>query len=146
MTAALSQLTPEAKRKLCAEALGWTRVDTRPEFICGRSFFSSPRDSGGTPPNSKPADDGEPEYDRLPDFTDPTAAILLIDHLAGFGWRCNLANGLDKTWECEFTRAPTVETDDDDIGSRQGERLEIQYAAADTLAEAIVDAFLLCLP
>ncbi len=73
---------------------------------------------------------------------DLDAALTLVDFLAAQGWRCNLANGLDKTWECEFMRPPTAATPKDRIGIHCGETLEIHYAPADTLARAICEAFL----
>jgi hypothetical protein len=80
---------------------------------------------------------------NLPDYLgDLNAAIELPAHLATQGWWCELANGLDGTWECEFMRAPTPNTDSDHIGERRNERLEIHYAGADILPLAIGEAFL----
>lgn len=83
-------------------------------------------------------------YYESPDYpSDLNAAIELIDFLADRGWHCRLGNGLDKTWECEFYRDATENTNEDDIGTILGCDLpqEIHYQSADTLAEAIARAF-----
>lgn len=82
---------------------------------------------------------------RFPEwFEDANAAETLCDALSKEGWHCDLNNGLDRTWECEFSRPPTVETNPDDIGTRGDERLEIHYGAATTLAAAIAEAYGKC--
>lgn len=69
----------------------------------------------------------------LPDWMgDLNAAIQLCDKLAEEGWRCEINNGLDKTWECIFSKTPT----------RRPDRTIEHYHPAGTLAEAICGAFL----
>lgn len=70
------------------------------------------------------------------------ACVDIANVMAEKGWWIDMRNGLDKTWECEFSRPPTPETDPDDIGELRGERLEIIYAAADTLPMAVCEACL----
>lgn len=85
------------------------------------------------------------EYARsgLPQWLDSLdAAITLCDALAKDGWFCQLSNGLDTTWECEFYRKPTDETHPDNIGFFQGANWELHYAASNTAAEAICQCFL----
>lgn len=134
MTEQIQKLTPEEKRIRIAEACGWVKLAPFLNACGGLTQEWRHPD----PVGHRNCTAGEFDY-----LDDLNAALTLIDFLAERGWRCNLANGLDKTWECEFMRPPTDATDDDDIGSRQGERLEIRYAPAATLAEAICDGFLL---
>lgn len=138
-----SKLTPEEVRVKIAEACGWKHIDKRHDFIVGRSFFSSPRDIGGTPPNDPAEIEEDEAYERLPDyFHDLNACAGMIDLLAECGWRCNLANGLDKTWECELMRPPTTTTDPDCVTEIRGETFEVIYSPADKLTHAIYLAFL----
>lgn len=133
-TSQLQKLTPEEKRVKIAEHLGWKLVDL-PAHPNGPKLL-------WMTPEGRQLNMGTP--DTVPDYRgDSNAALTLVDHLAKQGWRCNLGNGLDKTWECEFMRSPTAATHPDFIGIHQGETLEIRYVPADTLAEAICDGFLL---
>lgn len=80
--------------------------------------------------------------DTLPDYlNDLNAALTLCDNRADAGWRCELDNGLDKTWECTFTRPANADTLPDNLTFGQ----EQHYAPGATLARAICDAFLLTL-
>ena len=52
----------------------------------------------------------------------------LCNALAKEGWNCELNNGLDTTWECEFKKRDVHEN--------------LHYGAANTMAGAICEAFL----
>lgn len=68
----------------------------------------------------------------LPDYlNDLNAAITLCDFLAERGWNCHLDNGLDKTWECIFTRGRTGNENSDE-----------HYGPGNTMTAAICQAFL----
>ena len=82
------------------------------------------------------------EICHIPNYPkDPSAAATLCDHLAELGWRCEMNQGLDKTWECIFKR-PTQERSDTTREDSNGTLWEEHYHPADTLAEAICGAFL----
>lgn len=137
MTPTLTNLTDDQKLSRLAQASDWI-------------FHSSVDNAlGQALPEWWESPDGETTAwitSELPPFlTDLNAAITLCDMLAEKGWHCNLANGLDKTWECEFMRPPTESTHPDDIGSRRGETLEIIYGCGDTVCLAIVEAALIAI-
>lgn len=64
---------------------------------------------------------------------DLNVAIGLTGQLTSDGWTCHAANGLDKTWECIFTKR---------YNSDGYPRLGDHYGAAESLALAICEAFL----
>lgn len=143
MSTKTTSLTVEQKRALIAEEYGWTRMviglnsgaSGKTLFFCGSSLQ-------GTPPRDREKEEDDQAFEPVPDyFFDANAALALCDAMAKEGWNCHLGNGLDKTWECEFQRPPTAETQPDDIGSRADERLEIIYGSGDTLPIAICEAF-----
>lgn len=133
-TEEIQKLSPEEKQIAIAEAIGWRRIS----LVKSRSFWSM----GGRLDTDRIY---EPhEFEAYLD--DLNAALTLINFLAERGCRCRLGNGLDKTWECEFMRKPTPTTRPEFIGEYDREMMEIIYAPADTLAQAICDGFLLALP
>jgi hypothetical protein len=80
---------------------------------------------------------------EIPDYlNDLNATVQVCDFLADRGWNCNLGNGLDKTWECEFYKADTEHTHTDNLGTFHGKQVELHYGSADRLGEAISEAFL----
>jgi hypothetical protein len=123
-------MSPEAQRIAIATALGWHNIQPNPigATPLAGSREASPHDG---------AIFGIPNY-----LSDLNACMELCNRLAEQGWNCQLANGLDGTWECEFMRPPIEATDGDDIGSRHGERLEIHYGTGDTAAKAVCETFL----
>lgn len=151
----LTKLSARDKRALIGEAVNvmglavcrscWNFID--PETCgCGDAIKSHSGYEGHSaiPMGCRCGYAEQPQSESVPDYAnDVRVALSLCDFLAEQGWRCNLGNGLDKTWECEFMRRPTATSREDDIGIHQGERLEIHYAPADTLAQAIADCFLL---
>lgn len=81
--------------------------------------------------------------DTIPNYpSDPAAALTLVDALKSGGWTVEVRNGLDGTWECEFSRTPTPESHPDNVGFFRGEPRELHYMPAPTFAEAICRAFL----
>lgn len=79
----------------------------------------------------------------IPRFsTDPAAALELVEWMRERGWRCNLANGLDGGWECEFMRPQRPDSPPEHCGITMGEAVELYYAPADTLPLAISRAFI----
>lgn len=69
-------------------------------------------------------------------------AVELCAHLAGQGWRCELNNGLDTSWECVFWRPQRLGTPSDNIGNRDGVISEEHYGAGETMAIAICQSFI----
>jgi hypothetical protein len=132
-------MTPEAQRIAIAEACGWKECER-----CTRQL--KPKSDGVEIRGLDPTGDhtgGWKEYALLPDYlNDLNAAIFLCDFLAERSWNCTLGNGLDKTWECEFYKSATDKTHPDNLGQRDGKQIELHYGSADTLAEAISEAFL----
>lgn len=116
-----SEPTPEQKRELIAKSMG----------IKSEKYFRRIVWIYGSGMNSNP-----PDY-----FTDANSALTLCAAMADKGWRCSTNQGLDKTWECEFTRPLTTETNPDDIGTRDGERFEIIYGSGKTQPSAICEAY-----
>lgn len=79
----------------------------------------------------------------IPDYlNDLNAAVELCDFLTKRGWTCRCDNGLDRTWECTFTHPIRNSTHEYNVGIEDGKQVEQHYGAADTLAEAICQAFL----
>jgi hypothetical protein len=123
-------MTPEAQRIAIAEALG---LEVLHAAGTAKAMVREQLCTGAT----------STDWRMMPDYlNDLNAALTLIDFLAEYGWRCNLANGLDQTWECEFMREPSDNTPYELIGVHQGETFEIHYAPADTMPLAICQAFL----
>jgi hypothetical protein len=115
-------MTPESQRIAIAEACD--HVMDKPEEFPSVAIHNGQRY-------------GIPDY-----LNDLNAAIFLCDFLAERSWNCTLGNGLDKTWECEFYKSATDKTHPDNLGQRDGKQIELHYGSADTLAEAISEAFL----
>lgn len=74
---------------------------------------------------------------QLSDYAnDLKAALSLCDFMADKGWNCELNNGLDKTWECEFVKAQIPH-----LGLRL-QHEQRHYGAGDTIGMAITEAFI----
>lgn len=105
----LSKLTTEQVNRMCAEAIGW-------RCLCGHDWIAP-----GEPLDSTFSQE-------LPNYaTDPASALTLCESLADEDWVCDANMGLDRSWEVEFSRPVTNETAPDDIGTRDGEKVEIRY-------------------
>jgi len=139
-------MTPEAQRIAIADFCGWTDVNFY-EDNAGPGFWN------GYPPVKLVMDkNGEWDISKachhttLPDYlNDLNACAKLCERLAELGWRCELNNGLDNTWECIFFRKRSESTKPEN----QGERREFDppfseehYCPANTMAEAICGAAL----
>lgn len=141
-------MTPEAQRIAIAEACGWkwySRPASGPWAANPHRALYHPILSAELVSTLQPATMTERQCNDLfiwregfiPDYlNDLNAAIQLCDELAGKGWNCELNNGLDKTWECEFVKHS------DESNATIGERSKRHYGAADKLSAAICDAFL----
>jgi hypothetical protein len=79
----------------------------------------------GTPRHTYPNGKSGPVYNYTKDLN---ACMDLCNDMAGKGLLSLFDNGLDKTWEATF--------------STDGPKAEHHYGAADTLAEAICEAYL----
>lgn len=119
-------MTPEQINIAIAELLGFTNVSADGRFghrddLCGT----------GTGRCS------------LPDYHgDLNACMDICAAAAKDGWRVELRDGLDTTWECEFMRRPVPGSKDENIGVHMGETLEIHYGSQDTASAALCEAFL----
>jgi hypothetical protein len=120
------------KKIAIAVACGYRHIPERP----------NPGRGGGLLPEQfqRP---GENVRFSCPDYPgDANEAITLTVVLAKEGWNCSLNNGLDTTWECEFSRPAQPSTHPDRLCERDGVKVEIHYGTGATVAEAICDAFL----
>jgi hypothetical protein len=131
-TPKLTDMTPEQMRVACAEELGWSRIDRKPECVSKvagfKSWLNATWDIGGTPPADKGKPEDDQSYEQIPNFlTDLNAAITLCDEMARRGW----------TWEA-YQTSPSV-------GSTVCfyKRTNCHRRLAETLPLAIVGAFLL---
>lgn len=109
-------LTPEARRVLCAKALGWTEIFHNAGFHQGKSDELAATHNGGrwTTP--------------IPDPDESLAdAFNLVEHLKKQGWIPEIYGTLDDKWIAAFTRRTDGRVVRED---------------ADTAPKAIVSAFL----
>lgn len=153
----LSTLSPEQRRILCAEALGWTFDHRRKTGIDPKDgidrFINYPFTSKETLLCTVP------DPDR-----NANDALVLVEHAAKNGWRCECNCGTAFHWECIFHRDLNADEqkiqrdhsmmaahNEGLIGMPQGpcqcdicqcRRIEY-YAPADTFCEALTSAFLL---
>jgi hypothetical protein len=131
-------MIPEVQRIKIAEACGWIMLPPGQWLHKG--------DARKRHPSGRQTTDGTDT--EIPDYlNDLNAAAALCDVMADLGWFCGLANGLDKTWECEFYRPATSQTNPDDIGTRVDydggkTRLEIHYSAGTMASLAIARCFI----
>lgn len=153
----IDQLTPEELRVEIAESRGWTEIRKPKTF---NSLFASDRHYAKSPFGLQPGinrahpslksefgmEDREPPEDWwviIPKFTaDADAALTLADALAEKGWKCRTNNGLDKTWECEFTRPPHPNSKDEHVSLTRYGTVELHYGAGDSQSLAICRAYL----
>ena len=133
-------MTPDAQSMLAAKILGY-HAAKQDRMISEDKVFSWRLFDGNGIPRSEFCASEEAAWNivSIPAFdTDAKAALMLVDWMAKNGWFCELANGLDYTWECSFMRARTAATKPEDIS---GER-ELHYIPAQTLPLAILGAFI----
>lgn len=84
----------------------------------------------------------KPSWKYMPNYpADLNAAMQLCEALADEGWNCEANMGLNKCWEVIFLR-PTTERNERTRQKFDGSLWEEYYAPADTLAKAIVLAFI----
>lgn len=111
----------------CAEAMGWKYEKFGPLIQDYR--WTNPK--------------GVVTHCNPPSFTtDHNAAFTLVEKMREEGWLFEMRDGRDKTWEAEFTREPNDSTLPDNIGTREGIRVEIHYGAGYTAPVAICLALL----
>lgn len=116
-------MNPEAQQSVTAAECGWKPCQS--QYPCG----------GWHSRNNEKIQNQPPDY-----LNDLNAAAEFVKHLTTMGWRCQMNNGLDTTWECELFRPIQPSTHHDNIGSHDGEKMEIHYGAGDTLASAICES------